>query len=304
MPESLGARLRQQREKSGIALAAIAKQTRIKESLLEALERDDLSQWPNGFYRRAFFRAYAAAIQLDPDVAFSEFQSVHPEPPEADVMTAMAATLGRGDEQNRTALRNVVGSAISSLSRLRPATPVESAPPPQALPREVPEQPALEQLARLCVELGCVGSEDGARSLLQDAARLIGAGGLIVWAWNPRELHLQPALSHGYSPRVVAQLPMVRRGDNNATAAAFSTSQTRVFNDSASGKCAVVIPLRTTAGCVGVFAAELERGLEATASRVATATVVAAQLAPIVEKLSRPAQYQLPRAANNDIQTV
>jgi transcriptional regulator with XRE-family HTH domain len=129
MPDSYGARLRQQREERGIALAAIAKQTRIKEALLEALEHDDLSQWPNGFYRRAFFRAYAAAIHLDPDAAFREFQALHPEPPEVDVMQAMAATLGRGEGNGRsTALRSAMGSAISSLSRLRRAAPEESAP--------------------------------------------------------------------------------------------------------------------------------------------------------------------------------
>ena len=80
MPESFGARLRRQREKRGIALEALAKQTRIKASLLEALERDDLSQWPSGFYRRAFFRAYASAIGLDPDATFCEFQQLYPEP--------------------------------------------------------------------------------------------------------------------------------------------------------------------------------------------------------------------------------
>ena len=46
MPESFGARLRQQRERQQIALTAIAEQTKIGLSLLEALERDDLSHWP------------------------------------------------------------------------------------------------------------------------------------------------------------------------------------------------------------------------------------------------------------------
>jgi cytoskeleton protein RodZ len=68
MPESLGARLRQQREDRKIALATIAEQTKIKLSLLEALERDDVSHWPAGIFRRAFIRAYAHAIGLDPDV--------------------------------------------------------------------------------------------------------------------------------------------------------------------------------------------------------------------------------------------
>jgi Helix-turn-helix domain len=46
MPESFGARLRQRRERQQIALTSIAEQTKISLSLLEALERDDVSHWP------------------------------------------------------------------------------------------------------------------------------------------------------------------------------------------------------------------------------------------------------------------
>ena len=62
LPESFGARLRQRRERQHIALSTIAEQTKIKLSLLEALERDDVSHWPSGIFRRAFIRAYAHAI--------------------------------------------------------------------------------------------------------------------------------------------------------------------------------------------------------------------------------------------------
>ncbi len=56
MPESFGARLRQRRERQQIALTSIAEQTKISLSLLEALERDDVSHWPAGIFRRAFIR--------------------------------------------------------------------------------------------------------------------------------------------------------------------------------------------------------------------------------------------------------
>ena len=72
MPESFGARLRQRRERQQIALATIAEQTKIKASLLEGLERDDLSHWPSGIFRRAFLRAYAHAIGLEPDLVVRE----------------------------------------------------------------------------------------------------------------------------------------------------------------------------------------------------------------------------------------
>src|SRR5438477_9667947 len=84
MPESFGTRLRQRRERQQIALGSIAEETKIKRSLLEELERDDVSHWPSGIFRRAFIRAYAQAIGLEPDVIIREFLERHPDPMEVD----------------------------------------------------------------------------------------------------------------------------------------------------------------------------------------------------------------------------
>ena len=67
------ARLKSERERRGTSLAAIAEVTKVKGSLLEALERGDLSRWPKGIYRRAFFREYASAIGLPTDLLVAEF---------------------------------------------------------------------------------------------------------------------------------------------------------------------------------------------------------------------------------------
>lgn len=82
MREGFGARLRQQREQHDITLATIAEQTKIKLSLLDQLERDDISHWPTGIFRRAFVRSYAAAIGIDPEAAVREFLEQFPEPVE------------------------------------------------------------------------------------------------------------------------------------------------------------------------------------------------------------------------------
>jgi len=83
MSDSFGARLRQRREEQNIPLRAIAEQTKIKLSLLDGLERDDLSHWPAGIFRRAYVRSYAHAIGLNPDTIVREFLEVHPDPDEA-----------------------------------------------------------------------------------------------------------------------------------------------------------------------------------------------------------------------------
>ena len=78
MDSSLGARLRLQREQRQVALSDIAAETKIKLSLLEGLERDDVSRWPEGIFRRAYLRAYARAIGLEPEVIVREFLELYP----------------------------------------------------------------------------------------------------------------------------------------------------------------------------------------------------------------------------------
>jgi hypothetical protein len=80
MTEGFGRRLRRERERRQIALAAISAKTKISLSLFEGLERDDVSRWPTGIFRRAFIRAYATGIGLDPDEVMQEFQERFPDP--------------------------------------------------------------------------------------------------------------------------------------------------------------------------------------------------------------------------------
>ena len=82
MTDSFGARMRRQREQRQIALADIADRTKISASLFEALERDDVSRWPAGIFRRSFMRAYAEAIGLDPAATVLEFRERFPDPSE------------------------------------------------------------------------------------------------------------------------------------------------------------------------------------------------------------------------------
>lgn len=77
---TLGPRLRQERERRQISLTSIAANTKISRSLLEALERDDVTRWPSGIFRRAFIRSYASAIGMNPDEVWREFAERFPDP--------------------------------------------------------------------------------------------------------------------------------------------------------------------------------------------------------------------------------
>src|SRR5262249_62344059 len=79
---TFGPRLRQERERRQISLTSIAANTKISQSLLEGLERDDVSRWPTGIFRRSFVRSYAEAIGLDPDEIMKEFSERFPDPSE------------------------------------------------------------------------------------------------------------------------------------------------------------------------------------------------------------------------------
>lgn len=77
--QDFGRRLRVQRERLGISLEAIAASTKIARSLLADLERGNLSKWPGGIYRRAFFREYAVTIGLPADARLAEFLDLFPD---------------------------------------------------------------------------------------------------------------------------------------------------------------------------------------------------------------------------------
>jgi transcriptional regulator with XRE-family HTH domain len=336
MRESLGARLRRRREEQGVRLSTIADHTKIKLSLLDGLERDDVSHWPTGIFRRAYIRAYAQAINLDPDAVVREFVKAYPEPQE-EFETALAAALSAGGRSAPpTRLRNLVGSALESLSRFRkppaagyqataepdpevPAMPLDFATvhPPQLLaavemaddssalafadeleevaviePSEKPEPqvpalpapPDLAGIARVCTALGQVDDSDNLQRHLDDAAQVLGALGLIVWIWDAAAEGLRPALAHGYSPRVLAQLPTVRRDDDNATATAFRSEAVCTMSGGPHSSGALVVPLLAPCGCAGVLALELAPDAEQQPGVRAAASIIAAALAQLVAR--------------------
>jgi transcriptional regulator with XRE-family HTH domain len=77
---TFGRRLRDQRERQGVTLEEIAAATKIKVSLLAALERGDVSAWPTSIFRRAFVRGYATAIGEAPEPIVAEFARLFPDP--------------------------------------------------------------------------------------------------------------------------------------------------------------------------------------------------------------------------------
>jgi cytoskeleton protein RodZ len=77
-PGDFGATLRDARTRRGVSLRQIANATKISVSVLEALERNDISRLPGGIFVRAFVRSYAIEVGLDPEAAIQDFIAQFP----------------------------------------------------------------------------------------------------------------------------------------------------------------------------------------------------------------------------------
>ncbi len=194
------------------------------------------------------------------------------------------------------ALALMGGSAQNTAEAEMPAMPVIEpirfeAPLPKAKPAVTPK---LITTAQLCGELSRVVEPKQLSALLARAAKVLDASGIIVWVAEPSRQALVPAISHGYELKTVARMGSIHRDANNAAAAAFRTSETRTVTGDATTAGAVIVPLMTSDGCVGVMSAEMKSGSEKDESAQALATIFAAQLATLV---ATPAAIPLKAAA-------
>jgi cytoskeletal protein RodZ len=122
-PRSFGAWLRRERERRNITIRSIADRTKIGVSLLEALERGDVSRWPGGIYRRAFLRAYADTVGLDADVALANFERLFPadDTQPAPAPRGAASAEARVDEESEMRLQLAVTRSAMTWAAVRTA---------------------------------------------------------------------------------------------------------------------------------------------------------------------------------------
>ena len=177
---------------------------------------------------------------------------------------------------------------------IAPALPPDI--PPPIAPDPAPEIDFVAA-SQLCTELGRVDDGGQLEALLPDAARIVDAVGLIVWVWDSIAAELRPALVHGYSEKVLAQLPPVKRDDDNVTAAAFRTGRTCAIAGNDESTDALVVPLLRPSGPAGALALELPRGRAQVPAVRAAATIFAAMLAQLVGGATAADELQPPAAS-------
>jgi len=88
---SIGEDLAEARRRAGLTVTDVSQRTRIRETIIRGIERDDYAGCGGDFYARGFIRAIARAAGTDPGPLVREYEAAH-RAPEA---TADADVRGR-----------------------------------------------------------------------------------------------------------------------------------------------------------------------------------------------------------------
>jgi hypothetical protein len=208
---------------------------------------------------------------------------VRPATPQ-DTREALRALINDGAPAGGVLLRPEASGRVQAMAAASPPAPAP--PQPAAAPAEPPPPPRpavdLSATARLCSEMARVLDPADLPRLLEQAAGLLNASGLIVWVADRSGSALFPTLTHGYSAAVLARMSSIPRDADNAAAASWRLAELRTVTAQGQAPGALVTPIVTAEGCVGVLAAETRNGSETDEGTRAISRILAAQLATFV----------------------
>lgn len=173
---------------------------------------------------------------------------------------------------------------------VRGAMVVPSVSPPAPAPPQEPPPPAAQDaivfdlpgLASICTDFARVADTRAISGLLERAAGVLDAAGVVVWIADPDGRELAPVIVHGYPPHLANRLGTIARDAANLTASAYRTGLLQTVKGDSVSNGAVAAPLITPAGCLGVVALEMNNGGEQREPLLAAATIIASQLSTLV----------------------
>jgi hypothetical protein len=152
--------------------------------------------------------------------------------------------------------------------------------------------------AELCVDLARVIDGRDVPALLERAAGVLEAKGVILWVAELGATHLRPSLAFGYADKVLARLGRLPVDSDNVTSLAFRSMRPQSMSGATPGASgAVAVPLVTGAGCIGVLAAET-RLVKPPAEVVAIARIIAAQFSALVGPIDAATEAPAPQQAS------
>ena len=190
-----------------------------------------------------------------------------------------------------------VAAAPTSLSILpEPAGDTVIAAPavvPPVQPATIEDIPAIDLVpaAELCADIARADSGETLAALVDRAADVIGASGIVVWLAGTDEA-LVPALAHGYGPHALGLLGALPVSEDNVTTRAWHSGQLQWMDGDSRSRAALAAPMFQGPRRTGVLAVELRDGSAPGPLPRALTSILAAQFATAVSPQAEPAATQ------------
>jgi hypothetical protein len=166
----------------------------------------------------------------------------------------------------------------------QPAEAVVQTPSPLAT-----EPPAMDLVpaAELCADIARADDGQALAALVDRAAGVIGAAGIVVWL-EGGDSALVPVLAHGYGPSARALLGTLPLADENMTTRAWHSGQLQWMDGDARSRGAIAAPMFQGSRRTGVLSVELADGAKAEVASRALTSILAAQFATAVSPQAEP----------------
>jgi hypothetical protein len=256
-----------------------------------ALARSGMAQSAEGIQADVQREQAMLALGAGGILAFATLLLVIPGRPTVDTEPASGATDAEAAEVHTTTARMISP---------RSAPDALAAPPTPAFGAL-----NLKDAAAVCTDLGRVSQSIEISALLGRAGKVLNASGVIVWMASADGRELYPVASAGYDDRLLERIGAIPRNAANVTAGALREAAVRTSPGLGSAASALAVPLMTPIGPVGVLSAEMRQVNEVDDTRMAVATIFAAQLASLLGSMatstgasSEPPQGDTVQAAN------
>jgi hypothetical protein len=187
-------------------------------------------------------------------------------------------------------------TGVAKASAVEPVSDASQSSTPSSFSRAIigADSSSLAAAAKVCTDMARVTESKQLPALLERTANLLGASGMIVWTVDPSGRELRPAMAFGYSDQLMAKMGAIPRDAANAVTAAYRAGEMRTVTGKDAANGALVAPLMTADGCIGVLSVEMKGGSEKNEHSQALASIFAAQLATLV---SPPASASMTLAA-------
>jgi len=165
---------------------------------------------------------------------------------------------------------------------IAPVSEPAAVPAPVPAPIELPPPANLIPAAELCADIARVDSAEALTSLVDRAAGVIGASGIVVWLTAGDDSELVPVLAHGYGPQMRAMLGTLPLSAENVTTRAWHTGQLHFVDGDARSRGALAAPMFQGTRRTGVLSVELADGTTAGELQRALTGILASQFATAV----------------------